>query len=65
MPQPYQPPMFECDTCGRTFAECEFVETIEEFLCQWCASGIDEDECDDDYDDFDGQEYGYDHYDEY
>lgn len=34
---------FRCDSCGRTFHEFEFVETIEEFLCERCASGIDPD----------------------
>jgi DNA-directed RNA polymerase subunit RPC12/RpoP len=47
---------FQCDQCGRTFHEFEFVETIEEMLCQYCASGIEED---DDFDD-DGIEDGYD-----
>lgn len=41
------PQFFICDTCGRCLAECEFAETVEEFLCQWCASGIDEAEGDD------------------
>jgi len=53
---------FRCDTCGNQYAEGEFAETIEEMLCQWCASGID------DYDDdcsFDGQETCNDEYDEY
>ena len=37
-----------CDTCGRWFLFHEFVETIEEMLCESCASGIDPDEPDED-----------------
>lgn len=58
MKGPRQPKTCEgtyCDSCGRWFAWCEFVETIEEHLCEECASGIYEDEPDDD-----GMEYGYD-----
>lgn len=50
--------MLACDECGRMFTEFEFVETIEELLCQYCASGYDPDDPDDDaY--YDGQEDGY------
>lgn len=51
--------MLTCDQCGGTFAECEFAETIEEFLCERCASGIEEDDCDegchDGFDDASGE----------
>lgn len=33
-----------CDTCGQRKTEWEFVETIEEYLCESCASGLDEDD---------------------
>lgn len=39
---------FKCETCGREFHEFEFVETIEEWLCERCASGI-EDDVDDEF----------------
>jgi len=48
--------MIPCDECGRLFTEFEFVETIEEFLCERCASGHDPDEDDGC---FDGQDSGY------
>lgn len=35
-----------CDTCGRWFFWHEFVETIEEVLCEDCASGVSEDDHD-------------------
>lgn len=41
-----------CDECGEYYAWAEFVETIEEFLCERCASGV-EDE-DDEMGPFDG-----------
>ena len=37
-----------CDTCGRWFTFWEMAETIEEYLCEECASGISDDDCDDD-----------------
>lgn len=51
--------MFTCDTCGRQFSEFEFVETIEEFLCEECASGISADDVDEEFED-DGFEEGFD-----
>lgn len=50
---------FRCDTCGVERHQMEFVETIEEMLCQWCASGIDEDDNEWGYGD-DGMEEGFD-----
>lgn len=50
---------FRCDSCGRMFYEFEFVETIEEFLCERCASGIDLDEEFDDFGMEDGFEDGF------
>lgn len=50
---------FKCDSCGGTFAEAEFVETIEEMLCERCASGIDEDDADDEWDERGGDDYDY------
>lgn len=47
--------LFKCDTCGRLYSEFEFVETIEEMLCERCASGIEDEEV---Y--FDGIAEGYD-----
>lgn len=47
-----------CDSCGRMFTEFEFVETIEEWLCAICASGIDPDDDEEAF--HDGQEYGFD-----
>lgn len=29
-----------CDTCGCWFSWFEFAETIEEYLCEHCASGV-------------------------
>lgn len=54
-------PEFRCDTCGRMFAEFELVETIEEYLCEECASGITDEEMDEDY--LDGQEAANDDWD--
>jgi hypothetical protein len=42
-----------CDTCGRWYAFCEMAETLEEYLCESCASGIDPDDLADSYDAFD------------
>lgn len=39
-----------CDKCWRWFAWSEFVETIEERLCEECASGISEEDHDDTWD---------------
>lgn len=33
-------PLVPCDTCGELFTFFELVETIEEYLCPYCASGI-------------------------
>lgn len=38
-----------CDVCGRPTAAADCVETIEEWLCAECASGISDDQ-DDDWD---------------
>lgn len=46
------PDLFKCDQCGGYFAEIEFAETIEEMLCEQCASGIDDDREDDFHDGF-------------
>lgn len=35
-----------CDQCGRWFGWFDFVETIEEYLCEECASGITSDDND-------------------
>jgi len=32
--------MPRCDSCGREVSWAELVETIEEYLCENCASGI-------------------------
>lgn len=48
-----------CDQCGRLYTFFELAETIEEYLCEACASGIDPDDPDDDDYFPDGQEYGY------
>lgn len=42
-----------CDQCGEWHPWCEFVETIEEYLCQWCASGLASE------DDRDDSEFGF------
>lgn len=44
-----------CDHCGRWFTWFEFAETIEEHLCEECASGIGDD------DEFDSGELQDDH----
>ena len=31
-----------CDTCGELYTFFELAETIEEYLCERCASGIEE-----------------------
>lgn len=49
--------MVPCDQCGRYYTFYELAETIEEYLCEACASGIDPEDPDDYYPD--GQEYGY------
>ncbi|MFO0919672.1 MAG: hypothetical protein U0872_15345 [Planctomycetaceae bacterium] len=41
--------MLACDSCGRLFTEFQFVETIEELLCEYCASGCDPDDSDDEF----------------
>jgi protein-arginine kinase activator protein McsA len=41
--------MLTCDVCGRMFSGFSFVETIEEYLCENCASGYDPDESDDEF----------------
>ena len=46
--------LMRCDHCGGYYSEFEFAETIEEHLCERCASGIEEDGPD-----CDGMEYGY------
>lgn len=49
------PDFFRCDDCGQLRHISEFVDTIEEMLCQWCASGLPEEwELEDDEND--GQE---------
>ena len=40
--------LVQCDVCGGWYTIHELVETIEEYLCAKCASGIDEDDFDDD-----------------
>lgn len=40
-----------CDQCGELRHISEFVETIEEYLCEYCASGLPDD--DHEYDDWD------------
>lgn len=37
----------KCDVCGEWCSWDEMVETIEEYLCDRCASGIDDEEDDD------------------
>ena len=32
--------MLQCDSCGQYFTAFEMAETIEEMLCEYCASGI-------------------------
>ena len=40
-----------CETCGGTFTWYELAESIEERLCEYCASGIRSEESDEhDYD---------------
>lgn len=34
--------LVQCDTCGRWFTFYELAETIEERLCEYCASGLNE-----------------------
>lgn len=36
--------MLTCDICGRRLPESCFVETIEEYLCEDCASGLQPDD---------------------
>lgn len=55
MTRPPDPRGTTCDTCGRWFTFFEFAETIEEYLCEECASGVSADEHEDD-DCFDGME---------
>lgn len=43
--------LYVCEYCGGKFTEYEMAETIEEFLCDRCASGID-DSWEDDGDDW-------------
>ena len=37
----YNTKWFQCDACGFYYAECEFAETLEKMLCQYCVSWID------------------------
>ena len=45
----------KCDDCGELLPESCFVETLEEYLCENCASGVNENDDRDDY----GLEEGY------
>lgn len=38
-----------CDHCGRTLPEAYFAETIEEYLCETCASGVGHERDDEDF----------------
>lgn len=46
-------PEFRCDSCGEWYSWHELAETIEEYLCEDCASGMTDSELDDTGDDWD------------
>ena len=37
---PHNFPVVQCDQCGQWYTLYELAETIEEYLCEYCASGI-------------------------